>query len=71
MWRNAFPKQARLEASVHLEHLADEFEMTGGAIMNVLRYASLMALRRGSDVVRLQDMRNGIRRELRKDGKVV
>ena len=71
LWRNTFPKQSRLEASVDLEHLADEFEMTGGAIMNVLRYASLMALRCGSDVVRLQDMRNGIRRELRKDGKVV
>ena len=51
--------------------LADEFEVTGGAIVNVLRYASLMALRRRVDTIRLHDITHGIRREFRKDGKVM
>ena len=30
-----------------------------------------MALRRGAQAVRLQDITEGVRRELRKDGKVI
>jgi hypothetical protein len=71
LWRGAFPEASRLEDSVDLANLAEEFEVTGGAIVNVLRYASLMALRRGTDTVRLHDIRQGIRREFRKDGKTL
>jgi hypothetical protein len=69
LWRGAFSMPARLDASVDLELLAAEFEMSGGAIVNVLRYASLMALRRGVEQVCMQDIRQGIRREFRKSGK--
>ncbi len=71
LWRGAFSQPSRLDESVDLEQLAAEFELSGGAIMNVLRYASLMALRRGAEQVRLQDIRQGIRREFRKSGKTV
>jgi len=30
-----------------------------------------MALRRGSEVIRLRDIRHGIRREFHKDGKLI
>jgi hypothetical protein len=71
LWRGAFSDAARLEPSVDLQQVADEFEVTGGAIINVLRYASLTALRRHADTVRLNDITHGIRREFRKDGKVI
>jgi hypothetical protein len=72
LWRQAFAGPApRLEPEVDLESLAAEYEITGGGIVNVLRYASLMALRNGTGIIRLQDIRRGIRREFRKDGKVI
>ena len=70
LWRNAFSR-IKLESGVNLDTLAREYDVAGGAIINVLRYASLMALRRGKDTVRLQDIRQGIRREFRKDGKMM
>lgn len=70
LWSKAF-SSVLLEPGVDWRSIADEFELAGGAIINVLRYASLMALRRGVDTVSLHDIRQGIRREFRKDGKVV
>lgn len=70
LWRAAFPDPSRLEDSVDLEQLAAEFEFSGGGIVNVLRYASLMSLRRGAQKVRMQDIRHGVRREFSKNGKV-
>jgi hypothetical protein len=71
LWRGAFAMASRLEDSVDLETLAAEFETSGGAIINVLRYSSLMALRRGAETVQLRDIRQGIRREFRKHGKAL
>ena len=70
LWQNAFSKHSVLEDAVDLAQIADEYEVTGGAIINVLRYASLMALRRDTNVIRLQDILQGIRREFRKGGKM-
>ena len=71
LWNGAFSERSRLEPEIDLTRVAEQFEVSGGAIVNVLRAASLMALRRASQTVRLQDITDGIRRELRKDGKVV
>ena len=71
LWHGAFSERSRLEPAVDLPRLAEQFEVTGGAIINVLRYASLMALRRRAATIRLHDITQGIRRELRKDGKVI
>ncbi len=71
LWQNAFSRHSELEAAIDLEHIAEEYELTGGAIINVLRYASLMALRRSTNLILLQDLIQGIRKEFRKDGKVV
>jgi hypothetical protein len=71
LWRNSFSVPSRLETSVDLEQVAADFELSGGAIVNVLRYASLMALRRGGQQVSLEQIRQGIRREFRKNGKAL
>jgi hypothetical protein len=71
LWRKAFALADRIDPGVDLGRIADEFELAGGAIINVLRYASLMCLRRGEQRVSGQDIRHGIKRELWKDGKVV
>ena len=43
LWREAFPAAARLEAGLDLERLARQHEVSGGTIMNVVRYACLQA----------------------------
>jgi hypothetical protein len=69
MWRRAFPSKATLEDDIDLRRLADVHELSGGTIMNVARYASLMALSRGDDLIRLDDLDEGIRRECLKEGR--
>jgi hypothetical protein len=69
LWREAFPGRAELEPKIDLQHLAEKHEMAGGTIMNVVRYASLMALSRGGTLIRLEDVEEGIRRELSKEGR--
>lgn len=71
LWRLAFSQQSRLEPGVDLAHLAEEFEISGGGIVNVLRSSSLATLRHGRSLIRMEDIRFGIRREFRKDGKMV
>lgn len=71
LWQGAFAQRRRLDDSVDLEQIASEFEMSGGAVVNVLRYASLKAVRRGGEQVTMQDIRQGIRREFRKHGKTI
>lgn len=70
LWRQGFSAQAAFEESVDFEELAREHELTGGSILNVIRYASLEALKTDSSTVTRQGIMEGIRRELSKEGKV-
>lgn len=71
LWHKAFAHTGRLAPEVDLGRIAREFELSGGAISNVLRSASLTALRRGAGLVGHQDLEQGIRRELRKEGRIL
>lgn len=71
LWQKAFSDQCILEAEINLEDIATRYEISGGAMMNVIRYCSLMALRRGGNIILLSDLEEGIRREYRKEGKTV
>ncbi|MDE1460679.1 ATP-binding protein [Spartinivicinus poritis] len=70
LWKGAFANPERLAANVDFTEIANEYELSGGAIINVLRYASLMALRQGNQQVKLQDIRQGIQKEFRKLGRI-
>lgn len=70
IWAEAFPRKARLEESVDLARIAEQYDVTGSMIMNVVQYAALMALSRGGNTVLLDDIEEGIRRELLKEGRV-
>ncbi|MFN0194230.1 MAG: ATP-binding protein [Aestuariivirga sp.] len=69
LWRQGFSPKAQLEKSVDLEKIAAQYELCGGAIMNVVRYASLQALESGGGLVTLETLERGIRREHVKEGK--
>ena len=71
LWREAVPVEVGLEPALDLERLAQQFELSGGTILNVLRYACLRAMARGDAVLRAEDASEGVRRELLKEGRTV
>ncbi|MEW6642427.1 MAG: ATP-binding protein [Pseudomonadota bacterium] len=72
LWEDNFrDKPYPLAADVDLPKLARDHEVSGGSIVNVLRYACLKAVTRQPQAITQADLIAGIRRELRKDGKFV
>ncbi|UXX77721.1 ATP-binding protein [Reichenbachiella carrageenanivorans] len=71
LWEKAFSAYLTLDDEVDLRHIAKRHELTGGAISNVLRYCTLMALKRNAKNVQADELDEGIRRELKKDGKTM
>jgi SpoVK/Ycf46/Vps4 family AAA+-type ATPase len=69
IWQNAFSKRAVLDERIDLGRLAEKHELSGGTIMNVVRYSSLKALSRHQSTIWLEDMEEGIRREFQKEGR--
>ena len=71
IWENAFSSKAVMEKIVDLDAVADKYDLSGGTIMNVVRYSSLKALSRNENVILLEDIETGIRREFLKEGRTV
>ena len=70
LWRRALPAQCALEEGFDLGAFSRAHDLSGGAIMNVVRFAALRALSSGSAVLRGEDLVLGVRREYAKEGKV-
>jgi hypothetical protein len=71
LWANSFSDKTVFEEKINLDEIAAKYELTGGAIINVSRHCSLMALKRQDNIIRLKDIIEGIRREFSKDGKII
>ncbi|MDP2715134.1 MAG: ATP-binding protein [Rheinheimera sp.] len=71
LWRHLLGSKVQLAADVDLSYLAHEFELSGGAMTNVVRYAAVAALLRGDKAIAQADLLQGINRERRKEGMMV
>jgi hypothetical protein len=69
LWQQGFSPKARLCGDVDLNEVAREYPLSGGSILDVVRYASLQALHEGGRPITLQDIQQGVRREHAKEGK--
>jgi hypothetical protein len=69
LWTQGFSPRARLEPGLDLDAVAREHELAGGAIINVIRYVSLAAIADGERAITRDDIVQGIRRELAKEGR--
>jgi hypothetical protein len=69
LWRQGFSPKAKLDGSIDMEKIAREHVLSGGAVMNVIRYVSLQALKEGGRPLTQDDLLHGIRREYAKEGK--
>jgi ATP-dependent 26S proteasome regulatory subunit len=71
IWKDAFSRKAQLDELIDFIQIAEKFDIAGGTIMNVVRYASLKALSRGGNAILLEDVEEGMRREFLKEGRVL
>ena len=71
LWRQAFTGSCSLDDEVDIVAIAREHELTGGAIINVLRYCALVAIGKGNRCVTRAQLMAGIRQEFAKDNKTL
>jgi len=71
LWQNAFSGKCTLSDEIDLFQVAEDHELAGGAIINVLRFCALSAIRRNDSVVTKQELFTAIKREFKKENKTV
>lgn len=71
LWMKAFGKDFQLAPSVNIKEISKDYELSGGAITNVLRYCGLRAISRQDNLIGKEDIYAGIRKELIKEGKTI
>lgn len=71
LWMQSFSQKSELAGNIDLDDIAEKYQLSGGSIINVVRYASLMAISRKSTEIRNNDILKGIRREFQKEGKTI
>jgi hypothetical protein len=69
LWEGMVEHTGRLADDVNLEQLAEDHELAGGAIANVVRFGAINALQGGRTLIQAKDLRKGIVKELRKEGR--
>jgi hypothetical protein len=69
IWENAFSKKTNLEECIDLFELSEAYDLSGGAIMNVVRYVTLMALKHHRRTITHRDILDGLRKEYQKEGR--
>ncbi|GGC76633.1 ATP-binding protein [Undibacterium terreum] len=71
LWRGLFSNPERIAGDVDFQKIAEKYELAGGALLNVARYAAIRALKNGRALIVQDDLIVGIGRELIKDGKTL
>ncbi len=71
LWEQSFSKKSNLAKNIDLSEISKKYSLSGGSIINVVRYASLMTISRKSSEIQRTDIIKGIRREYQKEGKTM
>lgn len=69
LWQKAFDGRITLEEGIDLKQIAKDYVISGGAIVNVLKFCSIRAAQKKVATVLKQDLIDGIRSEFLKEGK--
>ncbi|NQZ11841.1 MAG: ATP-binding protein, partial [Algicola sp.] len=71
LWQSILNGHCELASGQDLSDIAEKYELSGGAITNVVRYAAICAIEADSDTISYQDLRKGVGKELRKEGRTL
>lgn len=69
LWRHILGNTRNLALDISLENLAENYELSGGAITNVVRYGAINTLQMKRKEICQEDLIEGVTKELRKEGK--
>lgn len=69
LWKNIFEKTDVENREQNFEYFAENYELAGGALTNVARYAAISALLDNRKKINKQDLQEGLSKELQKEGK--
>ncbi len=67
IWTNGFSISVKPDKDIELPEIAKKYEISGGAIINIIHHCSLRALGRDTNRIQLNDIIEGIRREYHKN----
>ncbi len=70
LWQKAF-SELELMDDIDLWKISKDYELAGGAIVNILRYCALVAIDKDTRQVEEEEIITGIRKEFKKEGKTV
>lgn len=65
LWQNYFKSFHLVDVDFH--KIAEDYELTGGSIINVLRFCAQIASKKGQQNLKASDLQRAIQRELLKD----
>ncbi len=71
IWRNTFPSPIQFDASLNLDKTAEQYELTGANIVNVVQQVCLQALASGNLRISEEHLQESIRKEFAKEGKML
>jgi ATPase family associated with various cellular activities (AAA) len=71
IWQKSLPQNLQMSSDINLNALAQNYELSGAAILNIMQYASLKALHSKEGTVCNTDLLTGIRREFWKEEKTI
>jgi len=71
LWKSLWPLNMNSSEDIDIQSLANKFELTGANILNVIQFACIKAAEADKEQLSLRDLHIGIRRELKKEGKLL
>ncbi|MBT8340071.1 MAG: ATP-binding protein [Desulfatitalea sp.] len=71
LWRNMDNGKRIFADDVDLHRLATDYELSGGAVANVVCYSAILAMEQNHDAITQNLVQNAIAKELRKEGKTI
>lgn len=69
IWKKSFPQHTHFCDDMDIPALVKKYELSGGNIINIVQYSCLKALGKNSSEISIDDVLNGIKREMHKEGK--
>ncbi len=69
LWKRILGNTRNLDMDISLESLAEDYELSGGAITNVVRFGAINTLQMNRTQICQEDLIEGVTKELRKEGK--
>ena len=71
LWEGMARHTGRLDPDIDIPSLAEAYELSGGAIANIVRHGAISAVQARRSRISAADLQSGIIKELRKEGKTV